>query len=123
MSDQLIIERGDANEALDLSKAQQVLATLCKHYPLHPWQVSFQGRVIVVRHAYISDVVRRELSRDGFGFVLKHGDSYSASHLARNAVTAGGTLLEAFGYPRGAWDGREPIVPATFKPRRPETFN
>lgn len=120
---QLILERGDANEALDLEKAQQVLDTLCQHYPLHLWQVSFQGRVLVVRHGLISAAVRHHLSRDGFGFVLKHLDSYSASELAHNAVMAGGTLLEAFGFKRGAWDGSDPVIPATFKARRPETFN
>jgi hypothetical protein len=123
MSDQLILERGDANEALDLYKAQQVLDTLCQHYPMHLWQVSFQGRVLVVRHGIISAHVRHYLGRDGFGFVLKHLDSYSASELAKNAVMAGGTMLEAFGYKRGAWDGSDPVIPSTFKPRRPETFN
>ena len=123
MSDQLIIERGDADEAWDLAKASDVLDTLCREYPLHLWQVSFQGRVLVVRHGLISDVVRRELSRDGFGFVIKHVDSFSAKDLSHKAMLAGGQLLEMFGYKRGAWDGSDPVVPETFKPRRPETFN
>lgn len=123
MSDHLILERGDLDEAHDLAKAQEVLATLCRHYPLHLWQVSFQGRVLVVRHGLISDAVRRELGRDGFGFVLKHLDSCSASELAHNAMLAGGQMLEAFGYKRGAWDGSDPVIPSTFKPRRPETFH
>lgn len=122
-ADQIILERGDANETLDLAKAQEVLETLCKHYPLHLWQVSFQGRVLVVRHALISDAVRLQLGRAGFGFVLKHLDSYSAAQLSHNAMLAGGELLEAFGFPRGAWDGSEPVIPAAWKPRRPETFN
>lgn len=123
MSDQLVIERGDPDEVHDLAKAQEVLETLCRHYPLHPWGVSFQGRVLVVRHEAISQAVRSKLSRDGFGFVLKHLDSYSAHELAKNAVTAGGTMLEAFGFKRGAWDGSDPVIPSTFKPRKPETFN
>lgn len=123
MSDQLIVERGDANEALDLAKAQEVLDTLCRHYPLHPWAVSFQGRVLVVRHAWISEAVRMQLKRDGFGFVLKHADSHSAKDLAKKAVMAGGQMLEAFGLPRGRYDGREIVIPATWKPRRPETFH
>lgn len=123
MTDQLILERGDMNEALDLAKAQEVLDTLCQHYPLHLWQVSFQGRVLVVRHGLISDAVRRELGRDGFGFVLKHLDSYSASELAHNAMLAGGQMLEAFGYKRGAWDGSDPVIPSTFKYKQPETFH
>lgn len=119
----LILERGDKNEALDLAKAQEVLDTLCKHYPMHLWAVSFQGRVLVVRHNVISDHVRRHLGRDGIGFVLKHLDSYSASQLAHNAMLAGGQLLEAFGYKRGAWDGSDPMIPSTWKRRQPETFN
>ncbi len=123
MSDQLILERGDANEALDLAKAQEVLNTLCQHYPMHLWQVSFQGRVLVVRHGLISALVRAQLSRDGFGCVIKHADSFSASDLAKKAVMAGGEMLEIFGWKRGAWDGTDPVIPATWKPRRPETFN
>jgi hypothetical protein len=124
MSDQLILERGNADESLDLAKAQEVLAALERAYPLHPWGVSFQGRVLVVRHVLISCAVREQLSRDGFGFVLKHMDAYSASHLAHNAVMAGGEMLEAFGYPRRIWDGETmPVVPSTWKKRRPETFN
>lgn len=121
--DQLILERGTPDEAHDLAKAQEVLAELCRHYPLHFWQVAFQGRVLVVRHGIISDHVRRHLGRDGIGFVLKHADSYSASDLARNAVLAGGTLLEAFGFKRGAWDGSDPVIPSTWKARQPGTFN
>ena len=120
---QLILEHGDADETHDLAKAQEVLNTLCEHYPLHLWQVSFQGRVLVVRHGLISAAVRLYLSRDGFGFLIKHLDSYSASDLAKKAVQAGGQLLEAFGYKRGAWDGSDPVIPSTFKPRQPETFN
>ena len=123
MTDQHILERGDPNEALDLAKAQEVLHTLCQHYPGHMWGVSFQGRVLVVRHQLICAAVRQHLSRDGFGFVLKHLDSYSASELAHNAVMAGGEMLEAFGFKRGQWDGSEPVIPETWKPRRPETFN
>lgn len=121
---QLILERGDVDESHDLAKAQEVLHTLCQHYPTHLWQVSFQGRVLVVRHGLISQTVRNELGRDGIGFVLKHLDSYSASQLAHNAVMAGGELLEAFGYKRAGWDGfTMPVVPSTWKPKRPETFN
>lgn len=123
MSDQLILEAGDPDEALDAAKAQEVLATLCSHYPGHLWQVSWQGRVLVVRHALISAVVRSQLGRDGFGFVLKHLDTHSSQQLAHNAMLAGGQLLEAFGYTRGSWDGSDPIVPRAWVPKRPETFN
>ena len=123
MTEQLIVEAGDKSEVSDLAKAQEVLAKLCEHYPLHPWGVSFQGRVLVVRHELISQAVRWHLSRDGFGFVIKHIDSHSPKDLAHKAVMAGGEMLEAFGFKRGSWDGRDPVIPKTFKPRRPETFN
>jgi hypothetical protein len=76
-----------------------------------------------VRHLAISDLVRNELGRDGFGFVLKHLDSHSASDLAKNAVMAGGQMLEAFGLKRGAWNGTEPTVPSGWKRKKPESFN
>ena len=124
MTDQLILERGNADESLDLAKAQEVLDELQRAYPLHLWQVSFQGRVLVVRHGLISRTVRDQLSRGGFGFVLKHLDAYSAAQLAHNAIMAGGEMLEAFGFRRGAWDGQTmPVVPSTWKRKRPETFN
>lgn len=117
------IEQGDPDEVLDLAKATDVARTLEREYPNHPWLVSFQGRVLVVRHLGISDLVRSELGRDGFGFVLKHLESHTAAQLAANAVRAGGEMLEAFGLPRGAWDGREPVVPSDWKRGKPESFN
>lgn len=123
MSEIRLIEQGNADEALDLQKAQEVAQTLEKHYPNHPWLISFQGRALVVRHLAISDLVRNSLGRDGFGFVLKHLTSYSASDLAKNAVMAGGQMLEAFGLKRGAWKGEEPVVPAGWKRKQPGTFN
>ena len=123
MSEIRLIEQGNADEALDLQKAQEVAQTLEKHYPNHPWLISFQGRALVVRHLAISDLVRNDLGRDGFGFVLKHLTSYSASDLAKNAVMAGGQMLEAFGLKRGAWKGEEPVVPAGWKRKQPGTFN
>lgn len=123
MSEIRLIQPGDKDEALDLQKAKQVAETLEQHYPNHPWLISFQGRAIIIRHLAISDTCREELGRDGFGFVLKHLDSYSASQLAHNAVMGGGQMLEAFGLPRGAWDGRDPTVPSGWVRKKPETFN
>lgn len=122
MSEIRIVEPGDADESLDLQKAKEVAVTLERHYPNHPWLVSFQGRALVVRHLAISDLVRNALGRDGFGFVLKHLTAYSASDLARNAVNAGGQMLEAFGLKRGAWKGEEPQVPAGWKRKQPKSF-
>jgi hypothetical protein len=110
-----LIERGDPNELLDMDKAKEVGETLCQHYPNHPWIVCFQGRALIVRHAAINDTVVDEMGQHGFGFVLKHLDAYSSSDLAHNAVMAGGQLLEAFGLPRGAWDGRKPVLPSGWR--------
>jgi len=118
-----LVEPGESNESLDLQKAHEVATTLEQHYPNHPWLISFQGRVLVVRHLAISDLVRNSLGRDGFGFVLKHLDSATSSELAKNAVMAGGQMLEAFGLRRGAWDGTEPTVPAGWKRKDPKSFN
>lgn len=123
MSEIRIIEPGEADESLDLQKAQEVASTLERSYPNHPWLVSFQGKVLVVRHLAISDLVRNELGRDGFGFVLKHLDTHTSGELAQSAVMAGGEMLEAFSLKRGAWDGREPKVPAGWKRKDPKSFN
>lgn len=110
----MIIEQGDADEILDLDKAREVGDTLNKHYPHHPWLVAFQGRVLIVRHMAINEMVKKTLGRDGFGFVLKHLDSSSAKDLSHSAMIAGGQLLEAFGLKRGAWDGSLPVVPESW---------
>jgi hypothetical protein len=118
-----LIEPGDPDESLDMEKAREVAQTLERHYPNHPWLVSFQGRVLVVRHLAISDLVRVDLGRDGFGMVLKHLNASTASELAKGAVMAGGQMLEAFGLKRGAWDGTLPTIPAGWKRKQPESFN
>jgi hypothetical protein len=115
-----IIEAGDPDESLDLQKAREVAHTLEREYPGHPFLVSFQGRVLVVRHLVISALVRSALGRDGFGFVLKHLESHSSSDLAHSAMVAGGQMLEAFGLPRGAWDGTEPKLPAEWTRKESE---
>lgn len=106
-----VVEAGDANEVLDLEKAREVGDTLAKHYPNHPWVVHFQGRVLIVRHMAIHDLVVLQLGQSGFGALIKHADAHSASDLAHSAMLMGGQMLEAFGLPRGAWDGRAPVLP------------
>jgi len=117
-----LIEQGDLDEALDLEKAKEVSVTLEKHYPNHPWLISFQGKALIIRHLAISDTVRTEMGQDGFGFVLKHLNAHSATQLAKNAVMAGGQLLEAFGLPRKAWKGEEPILPKGWKRKQNGNF-
>jgi len=117
-----LIERGDADEALDLAKAQEVAQTLERHYPDHPWLISFQGRALVVRHLAISDLVRNEMGQDGFGFLMKHLAAYSSSDLADGAMRAGGQMLEAFGLPRGRWHGELPRLPSGWKRKQKGNF-
>jgi len=62
------------------------------------------------------------MGQDGFGFVLKHLDSHSSTQLAKNAVMAGGQLLEAFGLPRAAWKGEDPVLPKGWKRKQTGNF-
>lgn len=119
-----VIERGDKDEATDLHKAQQIGETLMRHYPNHPWAISFQGRVMVIRHLAINDVVEREMGQQGFGFMLgpEKFDRASPQALAHSAVMAGGQMLEAFSLPRGPWDGRLPILPKGWQRKKQGGF-
>ncbi|MDB5975161.1 MAG: hypothetical protein JWR07_1921 [Nevskia sp.] len=95
-----VIERADSgmeNEVLAMEKAKEVGDTLSRHYPGHLWAVSWQGGVLVVKNLAISTF---------YGFVLKYADSHSAKHLAKQAVLAGGELLERAGMKVGSWDGQ-----------------
>lgn len=102
------------NEVLAMSKAKEVGDTLAQHYPNHLWAVSWQGGVLVVKNLAISS---------HYGFVMKYADSFSATNLAKQAVIAGGELLERAGMKRGAWDGRfaetlEGSDPGFFRPTK-----
>lgn len=92
----IIMEGGNLEELQDMQKAQEVGDTLQKTYPGHMWMVLFQGNALVVKNLAIST---------HYGFVIKHHNAFSASDLARQAVLAGGELLERAGMKRGAWDG------------------
>ncbi len=111
-----VIEKGDADEILDMEKAIEVGQTLDAHYPEHPWMVTFQGGVLTVRHKFINEVLEKELGRSGFCFCIKHRNSFSASDLAQSAMLAGGQMLEAFQMPRGKFTpDRMPVVPSHWK--------
>lgn len=105
-----ILERGNDDEGSDRDLALRVGDALSRLYPDHPWIVSFQGRALVVRHMAIASAVREKLGRDGFGAVLKPNDMRTHSQTVQTAMRFGGLLLEAFGLPRGKWDGRPPVV-------------
>jgi hypothetical protein len=104
----LIALPGDPDESLDQAKAAEVLRRLHSHYPGHPWRVDFQGRALVIRHEDIT-LVMRYYGCDGVGRVLKHIDSYSATHLADEAMRHGGEMLEQFGLPRACWGQNVPV--------------
>lgn len=95
-AEQMIVEANDVSEALEMQKAQEVGEELNKHYPGHLWAVSWQGGVLVVKNLAISS---------HYGFQINYSDSFSASDLAKIAVTAGGELLERAGMERGKWNG------------------
>ena len=112
-----LLERGTPQESSQEAIAFQVGEALNKHYPNHPWVISFQGGAIIIRHLSIAHAVWRELKRDGFGAVMNPKMLNTPTEITKSAVRFGGELLEAFGLPRGAWDGREPVVPERMKVR------
>lgn len=113
-----ILERGNPDELSDQELAVRIGQELEKHYPNHPWIIGFQGRGLVLRHLAIASEVARVLGREGFASLLPREKLGTAKEVAHTAVMFGGELLEAFGLPRGAWDGRLPIVPASLLPQR-----
>lgn len=107
-----IIEQGEPEEASDLAQALEIGQILDKHYPNHPWMISFSGHALVIRHLAIANAVAMATGREGFGSVLPPG-VVTPKNLSTEVVKHGGMLLEAFGYPRGPWDGSDPKVPET----------
>lgn len=75
--------------ATDVNMAKQLSEVLQKHYPGHMWAVNVESRtgLITIRDLYLSGT---------WGYVLKIGAVYSASSLERDAVRAGGEILERF---------------------------
>lgn len=106
-----VVEATDpANERIAMMKAKEIGDVLCRSYPNHLWQVSWQGGAFVVKNLAISAM---------YGFILPDCDTHT--QLTRNAVLAGGELLERAGMKRGAWDGKpahvlEGSVPRFFNP-------
>ena len=124
MSEIRHIEHGDPEEANDEMKALEVARTLEQHYPNHPWTISFQGGSLIVRHLAINNMVNRHIGRDGFGFLMPPDKFRACSSrvLVDTAIQAGGQMLEAFGLPRGAWKGEEPIVPSSWRFKQSNNF-
>ena len=59
-----LVEKGDPEESSFLQLAYEIWTQLNKHYPDHPWQVSFQGGAMIVRHAIINAEVSAALKRE-----------------------------------------------------------
>jgi hypothetical protein len=117
-----IIEAGDPEEASYLQLALEIWQQLEKAYPDHPWQVSFQGGAMIVRHAVINAEVSAHLRREGFGFLLAKDKLTNHKEVVTSSVQAGGAMLELFGMKRGKWEGEDPIIPADWKPRQEAHF-
>src|SRR5271154_1211958 len=117
-----IVERGDPEEASYLSLAIEISKQLAKHYPDHPWEVSFQGGALIVRHKMINAEVAAYLKREGFGMLLPKDKLDNPKEVTQSAIMAGGAMLELFGYPRGRWDGSDPIIPKDWKPKQESRF-
>lgn len=122
MTEMRIIEAGDPEESSYLDLAMEIWQQLNKAYPDHPWQVSFQGGAMIVRHAVINAEVIGVLKREGFGFLLAKEKLSNHKEVVKSSLEAGGAMLELFGMRRGKWDGSDPVIPADWKPKQERAF-
>jgi len=106
-----VLEFGDPDEISDMELAMEIGALLQKQYPNHPWIVGFQGRSLVIRHLGIASEVARVIGREGFASLLPREKLGTPKEVSRSVMMFAGELLEAFGLPRGPWDGTPPVVP------------
>jgi hypothetical protein len=97
----LVVEPGDPDEASDRDLAIQVRVALERHYPDHPWSVTFSNHNLVVRHGLIAGAIKDCTGKPHFGSLLPRGKMHTPKQVIKAAVTFGGALLEAFGLPRG----------------------
>lgn len=123
MTELTVLDPGSPEEASQLAMAKEVGDVLCRHYPNHPWIVSFQGGGIVVRHIAIAEMVRLSLGKEGFSSLLPKNKMGTHREVAHSAVMFGGELLEAFGLRRGPWDGSLPVVPKNWKRKQTNNFS
>lgn len=106
------IEPGDADEKRDLDLALAIGAALEKAYPNHFWLVSFAGHNLIIRHLLIANFVTLRTGKEGFGSLLPRDKIGTVHEATQVAVKFAGALLEAFGLPRGPWDGTTvPVIP------------
>ena len=109
-----ILDVGNADEVSAMALAVAVGEALNKAYPDHPWLVDFQGGHIVVKHLAIEDAVHAAIGKRGFSCALPYDRLSTHQQVTTSAIRMGGQLLEQFHLPRGAWDGRDPIVPGYY---------
>lgn len=100
MSDSTLISLDDAHEhvhPIDYAISKQVSEVLHKHYPDWLWAVNVDHRsgMIDIRNVHLTGQ---------YGYRLKMGATYSASSLERDAIRAGGEILERFRVARGRFD-------------------
>lgn len=80
------------------SYAKETAEILSTSYPNHVWMVGWApGGVLIVKNMAIDD--------GRYGFTIDAARSFSSSDLKRQAILAGGELLERCGVSRGAWNG------------------
>jgi hypothetical protein len=127
----ITMDEGDDDESSDMAIARQLGAALNKHYPDHLWQVSVQGRGIVLRHAAISMVASAFLRREGFSYLMPREKMGTPKEIEASAISAGGNMLELFSIPRGRAEYPTPeemvihgcvVIPAHWKRRQQQDF-
>ena len=97
----LVIEDGLPEEATDRDIAMQVRVALERHYPDHPWSVTFSGHALVIRHGLIAGAIKDCTGFPNFGSLLPKDKLGNPKSIVKSAVKFGGGLLEAFGMKRG----------------------
>ena len=86
----------------------EIAQALDKHYPGHPWMVSFQGGALIIRHIEIAHAVMMKTGKSGFGSVLPPHRQGRRRDVVASAVKNAGEMLECFRMPRGKWDPAYP---------------
>ncbi|MGH2721615.1 MAG: hypothetical protein ACRDJO_08435 [Actinomycetota bacterium] len=91
--DALVVE-GSFQDTADLAMAKRLAEVLDKHYPGHTWAVNVDSK------QGIATVQNLRLS-GRWGFYLKLRDLTYHDEIEREAMRAGGELLERYGLQRG----------------------
>jgi hypothetical protein len=94
------LDPDSSRNANDFIMARNLAEALHRHYPNHLWGVNVEGRtgIISIKNLYLSG---------NWGYVLKMGAVYSISSLERDAVRAGGEILERFRMSRAQFQAQQ----------------